>query len=445
MMKKIAIIGLLIAGAATLYYVTAGSKQITVQMKSQVKQQLASLEKKGFVVQKKESTPQSEHFIIDFNDPQKIASLFQEKGIYITPHDAKALKGLKVGVDVSYLADVYSALSLDIYPITLPDIFTTATLNDKEQKALTQFQEMLKRKVVLMHIDINKLGNGFKGYMKDIDETLKIENKSLKISMQAFRFHGALKEKHLSSLEQTLKNFTLAPNNTFLFQLNNLKSSYASTGTSPYDYNANYHIDEATIKADKNFTLLMHNLSTDSSSHLAQGLVNVSLNTEIETVQASSNTKKTQLDTIIFKMTTDNLDMKALQKLDTIDPNNQQAIQAVLQELLSKGIQFAIPQFSVKKIAVDKQNMDGFTLKTLFSLKNTLNTQALQQNPLAALSAIDATLNLTLSSSFFGFVAQQPQAMMAMMFLQPKDVNGDKVYDVELKNGSLKVNGKPVM
>ena len=445
MMKKIAIIGLLIAGAATLYYVTAGSKQITVQMKSQVKQQLASLEKKGFVVQKKESTPQSEHFIIDFNDPQKIASLFQEKGIYITPHDAKALKGLKVGVDVSYLADVYSALSLDIYPITLPDIFTTATLNDKEQKALTQFQEMLKRKVVLMHIDINKLGNGFKGYMKDIDETLKIENKSLKISMQAFRFHGALKEKHLSSLEQTLKNFTLAPNNTFLFQLNNLKSSYASIGTSPYDYNANYHIDEATIKADKNFTLLMHNLSTDSSSHLAQGLVNVSLNTEIETVQASSNTKKTQLDTIIFKMTTDNLDMKALQKLDTIDPNNQQAIQAVLQELLSKGIQFAIPQFSVKKIAVDKQNMDGFTLKTLFSLKNTLNTQALQQNPLAALSAIDATLNLTLSSSFFGFVAQQPQAMMAMMFLQPKDVNGDKVYDVELKNGSLKVNGKPVM
>lgn len=444
-MKKIAIIGLLIAGAATLYYVTAGSKQITVQMKSQVKQQLASLEKKGFVVQKKESTPQSEHFIIDFNDPQKIASLFQEKGIYITPHDAKALKGLKVGVDVSYLADVYSALSLDIYPITLPDIFTTATLNDKEQKALTQFQEMLKRKVVLMHIDINKLGNGFKGYMKDIDETLKIENKSLKISMQAFRFHGALKEKHLSSLEQTLKNFTLAPNNTFLFQLNNLKSSYASIGTSPYDYNANYHIDEATIKADKNFTLLMHNLSTDSSSHLAHGLVNVSLNTEIETVQASSNTKKTQLDTIIFKMTTDNLDMKALQKLDTIDPNNQQAIQAVLQELLSKGIQFAIPQFSVKKIAVDKQNMDGFTLKTLFSLKNTLNTQALQQNPLAALSAIDATLNLTLSSSFFGFVAQQPQAMMAMMFLQPKDVNGDKVYDVELKNGSLKVNGKPVM
>ncbi len=445
MMKKIAIIGLLIAGAATLYYVTAGSKQITVQMKSQVKQQLASLEKKGFVVQKKESTPKSEHFIIDFNDPQKIASLFQEKGIYITPHDAKALKGLKVGVDVSYLADVYSALSLDIYPITLPDIFTTATLNDKEQKALTQFQEMLKRKVVLMHIDINKLGNSFKGYMKDIDETLKIENKSLKISMQAFHFHGALKEKHLSSLEQTLKNFTLAPNNTFLFQLNNLKSSYASTGTSPYDYNANYHIDEATIKADKNFTLLMHNLSTDSSSHLAHGLVNVSLNTEIETVQASSNTKKTQLDTIIFKMTTDNLDMKALQKLDTIDPNNQQAIQAVLQELLSKGIQFAIPQFSVKKIAVDKQNMDGFTLKTLFSLKNTLNTQALQQNPLAALSAIDATLNLTLSSSFFGFVAQQPQAMMAMMFLQPKDVNGDKVYDVELKNGSLKVNGKPVM
>ena len=444
-MKKIGIIGLLITGVLGVYYFTTGSKQITMQMKTQLNQQLSSLEAKGFVIEKRENTAKSEHFVVNFNDANKIASLLQSKGINIAPQDLKALKGFKVGVDVTYLADVYSAISLDMYPLTLPDALTTTKLNKQEQKALIQFQEMIQRKVFLMHIDVNKLGNGFKGYMKDIDELLRIDNKSLKISMQTFRFNGAFKEKHLLSLEQTLKNFTLSPDNKFIFQLNNLKSNYESTGTSQYAYSANYHIDDVTMQADKNFALLIHNLSARSISQVHHDLLNVSLEVNTENIQSKSGNKKVQLNTIAFKMNTDNLDINAIQKLETIDPNNKQEIQAVFQELLSKGIRFEIPDFSVKHIDVDAQNTDGFTLKTLFTLDKTFNLNVVQRNPLLALSAIDATLNLTLSSSFFGFIAQLPQATMAMMFLQPKDVNGNKVYDVELQHGTLKVNGKPVM
>jgi hypothetical protein len=42
-------------------------------------------------------------------------------------------------------------------------------------------------------------------------------------------------------------------------------------------------------------------------------------------------------------------------------------------------------------------------------------------------------------------MAQQPQAMMALMMFQPQDENNKKVYKLELKDGELFVNGAPVM
>jgi hypothetical protein len=64
---------------------------------------------------------------------------------------------------------------------------------------------------------------------------------------------------------------------------------------------------------------------------------------------------------------------------------------------------------------------------------------------MAAVNAINANLTLSLSSELFTILSQQPQAMMAMMLFQPKDVNGEKVYKVELKDGSVKVNGQSIM
>jgi len=444
-MKKLGlgIVGLIVA--VGVYYFTAGSKQITVEMKSQINQQLATLEAKGFAIEERKSTEKSEHFVLNFNEMGKIASLLTNKGMKITPQDAEVLKGLKIGVDVQYLADAYSAISVDMYPVTLPTALTAAKLDEKEQKILSQVQQLLTKKALLMHVDVNKLGTGFKGHMKDINEVLKVGGKDVKLSMHALNFNGELKENTLSSVEQTLKSFTMSPADNIIIQLNDLRSKYVITGKSKYEYATDYSIDEVKLKADKNFKLRISNLSMNSSSKVVNNLVSATVQTEIHSIQVGDAKKEALLDTIIFDMKTDNLDIEALKKLENIDPDNTQAIQTVLKQLLSKGIRFEIPNFSVKHVSIDNQKMDGFKLKTAFDIAKTFDFAAVQQNPLAALSTINAKLNLNLSNSFFGFVAKQPQAAMAMMFLQPKDVNGNKVYDVELKEGSLKVNGQPMM
>ena len=74
-----------------------------------------------------------------------------------------------------------------------------------------------------------------------------------------------------------------------------------------------------------------------------------------------------------------------------------------------------------------------------------MDLAALEQSPMAAIGAMDANLHLTLSNQLLELIAKQPQAMLVMMLFQPKDVNGQKVYKVELKDGTLSVNGKKAM
>jgi len=137
--------------------------------------------------------------------------------------------------------------------------------------------------------------------------------------------------------------------------------------------------------------------------------------------------------------------MKAIEKLESIDPNDEKALLATFQELISHGIHFEIPNFSVKNIMFENQKLEGFKLTSSFDIDKSLDLSSLEKNPMAAIGAVDATLNLSLSNQFFGLLAQQPQAMMAMMMFQPKDVKGKKVYKIELKDGKVSVNDQPVI
>jgi len=76
-----------------------------------------------------------------------------------------------------------------------------------------------------------------------------------------------------------------------------------------------------------------------------------------------------------------------------------------------------------------------------FSINKGTDLAVLQQNPFAILSAVNTKTKIVLSDALFTLIAQQPQAMLLAMFIQPKIVNGKKVYEVELKDGKFSVNG----
>jgi len=444
-MRKIGLSLLALIVVAAIYYFTSGSTQLALQLKEQVDAQMATLQNKGFVVTAKEVDTKKEHFVITMDEPEKIAAFLTAKGMQTTAKDLESLKGLKIGVDAAYLADAYSAASFDIYPLALPTSLSLSSVSENDKKVLQQIEKMIEKKTFLLHLDVNKLGTGFKGYMKDIDEVIE-DDKKVKLSMKSLKFTGDIKDDKLSGIKQTLDSIAVQlEDNSFDVKMDNLKSNYKVTGASNYDYASDYTVENISIFADDTFKMTMKNFTMDSISKEQDGLLSVTANTTLDTIDFKDGQKSGRLEALVFDMQAKNFDIQALTKLETIDPENEEELLAVAQQVISQGIQFSISDFSVKHIEFDKKKLDGFMLTSAFDIDKSLDLSSLEKNPMAAINAMDANLKLTLSNQLFAVIAQQPQAVMAMMLFQPKDVNGDKVYKVELKNGKLTVNERPVM
>jgi len=444
-MKKITlgILGLLIIG--TIYYFTSGSEQLTIQMKKQVDAEFASLKTQGFAVEGKEVSEKKEHFTISLKEPKKVATYLNAQGAQVRPEDIEILKGLKLGIDIHYLSNAYSAASFDMYPLALPTALTSAVLDSEDKEALKQLEKMIEKKTFLVHIDINKLGTGYKGYVKDINELIDADTK-IRLMMTALKFTGDIKDNKFSSIKQTLKNFSIhSDDDEINMQINNLTSNYAVTGSTKYDYTTDYLLEEILVTVKDEFKLRVANVSMDSDAKVSKSLAAVNAKTKVDSIHFTKGQKTSTLESLVFDMKAKNFDMQALEKLETIDPDNKQELLVTFQKLISHGIHFEIPNFSVQNVVYENQKLEGFKLTSSFDIDKKLDLAALKQNPMAAIGAMDANLHLTLSNQLLELIAKQPQAMLVMMLFQPKDVNGQKVYKVELKDGTLSVNGKKAM
>lgn len=413
-------------------------------MKSQVNTELKTLQTQGFSVQNRETMEKEEHFILSFDEPKKITNFLGKKGVQVHPQDIETLKGLKLGVDVKYLPDTYAAMAFDIYPVALPTLLTNAALNEEDKKVLAQLNDMIKRKALLVHLAINKLGTGFKGYLKDMDEVIK-GNPQAHMKLTGLTFSGDIKENQISSMKQDLKSFAVNVDNALGMELSNLKSQIKMTGTSAYDYESDYTIEKAVINADPQIKIAIDNLDVTSNSSSKDGLVSATLQTKVNKIDIKEMYEHTILENVLFDMKANNFDQEAFERLQQIDVNNDKEMMAVLQQLISKGIELDIPNFSIAKITTQGETIDGFTANTKFKIDKSLDINLLQHNPLLAINAINANLDIALSHGLFGIVAQHPQAVLTMMLFQPKDINNQKVYKIELQNGSLKVNDIPAM
>ena len=443
-MKKLGfgVIGLIIV--ASIYYFTTGSAQLTSEIKAQVDSELANIQTQGFSVQNRDLSEGKEHFVVSFDEPQKIAAFFTENGAQLSATDAEILKGLKVGVDLQYLPDAYSAVTVDMYPMTLPTVITTAVQSEEDKKVLAQIEKMLERKTFLIHLAVNKMGTGFKGYMKDIDETLHGEE-NVKMVLSKFEFTGDIKDDKVEGMKQTLKALSIDVANKFTMTMHNLKSDYEMTGNTQYDYTTNYSIEKMTMKADDELNVLLNDFELSSDSTVKDGLSSGMLKTKTKNIVINEKGNKLILDSIVFEMKAANLDVKAFEQLGQIDVENEKEVNMVLQQLISQGISFEIPTFSIDNVENSGQKMGGFSLTSMFKIDKSLNVAATQNNPLAAVNALNAKIDFSLSKELFSELAKRPEAVMAMMLFQPKDINGKKIYKIELKDGKLSVNGKQAM
>lgn len=443
-MKKIGLGLLGVIAVAAIYYFTAGSAQLTQEMKAQLNSELSTLQTQGFTVENRKIEEQKEHFILSLDNPNKVATFLNTQGAQLNPEDIEVLKGFKLGVDVHYMANAYSAVSLDMYPVALPDATKASALTDSDKKVLKHIENMMEKKALLLHVDINKLATGFKGYMKDINEVFEGESK-LTLTLKKLNFDGDITNDKLNAIHQTLNELRMKADNELDMHLNGVESHYKITGKTNYDYTTDYSIKDITISVPSEFMLLIQKTTATTTSTTKNGLVSVRMESDAEKLILNNDGQKLNFKKMAFDMKVDNLDIEAIKGLEQAQSKTEAEISALLQQLISKAVHIEMPTFAIADIDYNDQKLKGFEMNAKLDIDKSLNLATLEQNPMAAVSAIDANLNLMLSTELFGILAQQPQAMMAMMLFQPKDVNGKKVYKVELKNGSVKVNGQPIM
>jgi len=435
------IIGLILVAA--LYYFTAGSTQITEEIKKQVNNELTTLQQNGFGINDREIKETEEHFVLSFDEPAKITSYLSSQGAQVTQEDILAFKGLKIGVDAKYLKDSYSALSLDIYPVGLPQSMLQ-DIEEEDKAALERIKKMMADKTLFVHLDFNKLLSGFKGHIKDIHETFEEEEKVTFIS-QGFKFEGDIENEKVKTVRQTLKLLSVEVDKELTMKLSNLKSHYTLTGPSPYDSKSGYTVGKIEIQGEPEFSIDMTNLNVNAVSSVKNDLLSSSIISKADEIKITEEQKKYRMNDILFDFKLDNLDIASFEALQRIDVDDEKAINALSQKILSKGITLNIPNFSVKKISENGKTMDGFTLSSSLAIDKLFDINAASQNPLAILNALSSKTKISISTELFALIAQEPKAMMVLMLMPPVEKEGKKIYEIEFVKGKLTVNGTPMI
>jgi len=433
------ILGLIVVAA--IYYFTLGSSQVTQRLQKQLDAELSKLQTQGFSVSDREVKDDKEHFVISLDEPKKAAAFFTQQGIQFNVEEAQELKGFKLGVDVAYLS---GTVALELYPAALPTHLKTSMTKENDKKILAQIEKMIERKTFLIHIDIGHDATTFKGYMKDINETVEGEQEA-KLSMQGLRFSGEFKDEKIIKLKQTLNTIRLYMSDGININLSGLQSNYALTGTTAYDHTADYSIEKIKINGNTEVALLANNVSLLSTSSVKNGLASETLKTKIKNIEVAHKREKIGLQTLIFDMKVDNLDVDIFEKLQKIDPDNKEEFDALLQKLISNNVHLEISTLSADTVTLHEKEIPGFTLHSKMDIDKSLNIYRLNINPMHALDKIDATLKVSLSKALLDVIAEDPKAMIACMVFKPKKVLDKRVYDFNLKNGSLRVNGKSIL
>ena len=426
---------------AVLYYFnhTENVKNLNT-LQEAVNVQLTEMQTNGFTVSDREIKKDNEHFVIQINDPKKAALFLTEKGIQTSVEEAIELTGVQVGTDVTYLKDT---IALELYPLTLPTYLTTAFTTENDQKVLAQLEDMIKEKTFLMHVDIVHSTTTFEGYIKDINEKLEGE-KEVKITLQGLHFSGEIKKEQIVKYMQRFGTLHLYMSDKLNRTISGYQSHYELTGTTAYDYTTDYSIEKIQIAEEAEGALFADTISLHATSTVKNGLATETLKTKIKNIDLLFEKEKFGMQTLNMDMNVSNLDIDTLEELQKTDRTQEKEFNAHLETLVSNNMHVDISNLSVDKVTLHGKEMYGFSLDAKLDIDKSLDIYRLGMKPKHALHKIDGTINLSLSKEILTFLKEDPKSMLFYMMYRPKRSLGQRIYNINIMDGSVKINGKPL-
>ena len=441
-MKKIGIIVIALVAIIGIYYLTVGSAQIVEKMKQELNSELTELQKVGFDIKDREVTEKKEHFVIAFDDSKKITDYLKEEDIAIAQNDIEILKGGEFGVDIEYLPTARDAISMEIYPTKLPSSFY-AELVGEDKKAVQELEKMIKDKLFLVHVNINKLSNAFDGYLKDIDKNGFIS--------RGFKFEGKIDDEKIKSATQSLELISYSLEKELDMNISSLTTNILNMDRDSIDMD--YSIESIGFKSEDNQSSLFiaNGLYGLFSSEIKSGLLSETNDFNISSIKLVREGEDTLIKNFKLNTNINNINEEALSRLqnfssDGLDENEtMKHLIPILKDITTADSSINISNISIESIITNGQKIEGFNIDAFGKVNGDFDWKEVEDNPMALLNLFDTKINLEASNDIVSMVASDPRAMMLMMFIQPIDKNGKKVFNIEFSKGSLKVNGKPMM
>jgi hypothetical protein len=402
--------------------------------------QLTQMRTNGFTVSNGELKKGTEHFVIQISDPQKAAHFLTEKGIQVTVEEAEELIGLQIGTDVRYLKDT---IALELYPLTLPSYLKTAFTNENDQKLLAQLEELIKKKTFFMHVDIVHSSTTFTGYIKDINERVE-GGKEIKITLHGLQFSGEIKEEQVVKYMQKFNTLHLYMNNEINRTISGYQSHYALTGATAYDYTTDYSIEKIKIAEEAEGTLFADTIVLHSTSTVKDELATETLKAKIQNIDLLFEKEKFGMHMLDLDMNISNLELDTLDKLQKTDPNKEKALGTHVKTSVPNTMHLDIANLSAAKVTLHGNKMNGFTLDATLDVDESLDIYRLGIKPKHALKKMEGVINLSLSKEILILLKKDPKFMLTYMMYRPKRVLEQRIYEIQIKNDEVKLNGKTV-
>jgi len=435
-MKKIGLALLALIAIFVIYYIT------TMEIKKEVNRELVQLKQSGFGVDEQNLSTDKQKIILTFQDTNKITTYLNSQGQQIDKNDIEILKGMQVGIDMEYNPNSSDAIAMDIYPIKLPTMF----YQNLDKKDRVKLDKMIKEKLFLAHVNINKLLSSFDGYVKDIDREFKDNGTKAHLVMKGLKFNGTIEDKKIENIKQTLEKFSFQVENQLNININGLMTDVKNSDNT----NVKYSIKSFDIinKLENPFSIKINDITGLSQDKLKANLLDSESRVKISSIDFTQNGKKTILNSINIDTYARNINKKTLDELAKVTPENignNKSIQ-LLKELIKDNISIEIPNIAIDKITYEGKTFDGFKIKALAKVEKDFDLKSLDNNLQLALTKLfNAKINIEASNEFINLISTNPQVMVMMIVMQPIDKNGKKYYNIEFSKGELKINGKPFM
>ena len=457
--KKISIvIGLFIVSLLALPII--GNKVIEDDIQNRV----ASLGQYGIDISKntKHSSylSTSRHFEFLLKDTQKFVNYLNKYSDKQMPSYVDVLMdGVVVGTDVSYSNIPFSDdIVVDIYPLKLPkDMVEELQKEDKD--FYTYLDKFLKTKGLLYRINYDLITKKFNGYLKDIDESYTFKNQTnIKIVVKDGKFDGKgslIAPQRVATDIKYMKLKASKGSESLYFDIKGLTTSSNFNAKNTYLTGMSFKDLNLSVKQEMEKSgIYMQGMKFNGSSISLDKTAEMSSKVSLASLRLKSKMIDTQIkdfNSILDISSLDKISFERFSKLLSLSKTDdsfmmKKMLNDALIDLISKGLDIKIVDFSAKHIYLDDLQKDyhGFRMSSDIAIlaDNSLATKV-SLSPLLALQDIDIVTKMVFSKTLYEKLLESNRGLLNLDRFA-NTINDEVVFDILFSKGSITVNGKSI-